>query len=91
MGAKIKCLICGDVIESKSIHEFVECSCENIFIDGGNEYTRFGRRGVEGRSFEWVQACGHPVSSIVSGDDGTNYCGDCAKESWKKKGTKVVI
>lgn len=39
---KIKCLICGDIIESKSIHDLVSCKCESCHIDGGNEYLRFG-------------------------------------------------
>ena len=30
-----------------------------------------------------IQSCGHPRSAIVSGDEGTNYCGECAKESEK--------
>jgi len=39
---KIKCLKCGDVIQSLSVHDFKWCSCRNIFIDGGNEYLRYG-------------------------------------------------
>lgn len=39
---KAKCRLCGDVIESKSVHDFVECTCEEIFVDGGNEYLRRG-------------------------------------------------
>lgn len=37
-----KCKICGDVIESKSVHDFVQCSCGRIFTDGGKEYIRRG-------------------------------------------------
>lgn len=25
---KIKCLICGNIIESKSLHDLVSCKCE---------------------------------------------------------------
>ena len=39
---KIKCLICGDIIESKSVHDFVACKCENCHIDGGKDYLHFG-------------------------------------------------
>ena len=39
---KIKCLICGDIIESKSVHDLVYCKCESCHIDGGNEYLHFG-------------------------------------------------
>lgn len=28
-----------------------------------------------------VQPCSHPASAIVSSSEGTNYCGECAKEA----------
>ena len=37
-----KCRKCGDVIESKSVHDFKWCSCHSIFVDGGMEYIRRG-------------------------------------------------
>lgn len=37
-----KCLKCGDEIESKSVHDFKQCSCKNIFVDGGLDYLRHG-------------------------------------------------
>ncbi len=40
--AKIECLKCGDIIESMFRHDFRWCSCRNIFIDGGNDYLRYG-------------------------------------------------
>ncbi len=33
-----KCLLCGDVVESKHPHDFVACSCGALTVDGGNEY-----------------------------------------------------
>lgn len=42
MGTKLKCNKCGDIIESKSLHDFVPCKCGAIFVDGGAEYLRFG-------------------------------------------------
>ena len=47
-----KCLECEDVIESKHGHDFVRCSCENLFVDGGLDYARRGFR-----SNEWVNLC----------------------------------
>ena len=38
----LKCLSCGDIIESKHLHDFVWCSCKNVFIDGGTSYVRYG-------------------------------------------------
>jgi len=54
MGVKVRCLKCGDVIESKHVHDFKVCSCENIFIDGGNEYVRYGGKALEDGSAEFV-------------------------------------
>lgn len=39
---KIKCLKCGETIESTYRHHYKECSCANIFVDGGDDYLRFG-------------------------------------------------
>jgi hypothetical protein len=41
-GSRIKCLKCGDIIQSMYKHDFVWCSCGNVFVDGGNDYFRFG-------------------------------------------------
>ncbi|HRZ18529.1 MAG TPA: hypothetical protein P5136_00490 [Methanofastidiosum sp.] len=40
---KVKCLSCGEVLESKTRHDFRQCGCENhTFVDGGNDYMRVG-------------------------------------------------
>lgn len=31
---------CGDVIESKSTHDFKFCSCGKVAIDGGRSYLK---------------------------------------------------
>lgn len=36
----IKCVKCGDIIESKSRHDFVTCGCGSVSVDGGNDYLR---------------------------------------------------
>ena len=36
----IKCKKCGDIIYSRATHDFRWCSCENIAIDGGFDYTK---------------------------------------------------
>ena len=38
----IRCKLCGDVIESKHIHDWVQCECGACFVDGGKEYARIG-------------------------------------------------
>jgi hypothetical protein len=39
---RLRCKKCGDVIESKYRHDFVSCKCNAIFVDGGNDYWRYG-------------------------------------------------
>ena len=33
---------CDEVIESKTVHDFVQCPCGKSFVDGGSEYMRLG-------------------------------------------------
>lgn len=37
---RAKCLVCGDVIESKYRHDYVTCSCGNLSVDGGKDYLK---------------------------------------------------
>lgn len=37
---RIRCKLCGDVIESKHVHNFVTCSCGACSVDGGQDYLR---------------------------------------------------
>lgn len=37
---KIKCKKCGDIIESKTHHDFRWCSCKSVAVDGGLDYLR---------------------------------------------------
>lgn len=39
---KCQCRLCGDIIESKHRHDFVQCRCGSIFTDGGTNYLRRG-------------------------------------------------
>ena len=34
------CMTCGDVIESKHVHDFATCSCGAASVDGGSHYLR---------------------------------------------------
>ena len=43
---QIKCLKCGDIIESEHRHDFVTCSCGACSVDGGKDYLR--RSGKHG-------------------------------------------
>ena len=37
---RIKCRICGDIIESTTVHDFKMCSCGACGVDGGHDYLR---------------------------------------------------
>lgn len=43
---RAKCTKCDSIIESKSVHDFVECKCGRIFVDGGLTYQRFGFKEI---------------------------------------------
>ncbi len=36
----IQCKLCGDIIESKGRHSYVQCSCGACAVDGGHDYLR---------------------------------------------------
>ena len=37
-----RCLVCGEIIESKYRNNHVTCSCGNLSVDGGQDYIRRG-------------------------------------------------
>ena len=43
---KCQCRLCGDTIESKHRHDFVQCRCGSIFTDGGTDYIRRGANNL---------------------------------------------
>jgi len=43
---RCKCRQCGDIIESKHRHDFVQCKCGAIFTDGGKDYVRRGYKNA---------------------------------------------
>lgn len=42
MGPEVRCMLCGDVIRSMSVHDFKYCKCGAISVDGGAEYLKIG-------------------------------------------------
>lgn len=86
MPARYKAFCCGDVIESKSQHDFVRCSCKRSFVDGGGAYSRVG----------WTDP-DRPPEMIPRGQCEKNDCYpltphdllDCSKGPpvWRKNGT----
>lgn len=48
----VKCLICNDIVESKSRHDLKSCRCGETFVDGGLLYVRVGSKCWN--SFEYM-------------------------------------
>jgi hypothetical protein len=67
------CNKCDDFIVSKHRHDFVECKCGNIFVDGGQAYLRRGGKGLEDRSYS-------DLSWEIS-DEIYNECADAVQEA----------
>lgn len=38
----LQCQDCGDIIYSRARHDFRNCTCGKIFVDGGFDYCRRG-------------------------------------------------
>ena len=49
----VRCKKCGDIIESKTRHEFQTCTCGNVSVDGGHIYLR--RCFPQGAMGEWYE------------------------------------
>ena len=48
----VRCLTCDETIESKHRHDFVECSCVAIFVDGGLDCARLGGAALASGAWE---------------------------------------
>lgn len=53
-----KCLLCGEILQSKHRHDYRTCSCGNLMVDGGLDYVRRGFK-----TNQWVDMCAHEGDS----------------------------
>ena len=76
------CNKCDEFIFSAHRHDFRECKCGNIFVDGGQEYLRRGGKALEDGSYtdmSWelpddlYRACANAAKEAV--DTGRNVVG----------------
>ena len=76
------CNKCDEFIFSAHRHDFRECKCGNIFVDGGQEYLRRGGKALEDGSYidmswelpeELYRACANAAKEAV--DTGRNVVG----------------
>jgi hypothetical protein len=64
-----QCLRCADIIESKSVHNYVTCSCGNLSVDGGECYLK--RNFKEGMD-SWIDCSVYeevPSYTLVAEED----------------------
>ena len=55
----MRCMLCGDIIESTDRHNYVECKCGACAVDGGHDYLK---RSFSGASPE---ECYEDLSEVV--------------------------
>lgn len=76
------CNKCDEFIFSAHRHDFRECKCGNIFVDGGQEYLRRGGKALEDGSYtdmswelpeELYRACANAAKEAV--ETGRNVVG----------------
>lgn len=60
-----KCKICGDVIESKSIHDYIQCKCGACATDGGLEYVRRSWNPKYGSADDVIEHLICPVGETI--------------------------
>lgn len=39
---RVRCKHCNAIIQSFHRHDFKQCKCGKVFVDGGTDYQRFG-------------------------------------------------
>lgn len=44
---RAKCRLCASIIESVNVHDYVECKCGEIAIDGGDDYHKTYARSYD--------------------------------------------
>ena len=65
----IACPLCKDEIFSMSVHDFRRCKCGKVFVDGGDDYMRFGAEPpAEFKSITRVYKPNHVASHLMSAE-----------------------
>lgn len=70
---KIRCKKCGDVLESKSVHDFKWCSCRAVAVDGGKEYLKRCAKDLD------------DIEDLSEVEQGEPECMDCIYSNWMGK------
>lgn len=75
-----KCRACGDVVESRHRHDWKQCFCGEMFVDGGKDYLRrgYGKKGYIELS-TWGP-CKHEPKEYICIWCGSYVCRGCFDE-----------
>lgn len=63
MRNRAKCRLCKEILESFHRHDYVKCKCDEISIDGGQDYFKAGAKNWE--NFIRIDDDGNEVSVKV--------------------------
>ena len=63
MRNRAKCKLCGNIIESLHPHDWQQCKCGEIFVDGGEDCHRCGAR--DWNNFLRVDDDGNEVVPVI--------------------------
>jgi hypothetical protein len=63
MRNRAKCKLCGDILESFHVHDYVTCKCGEIGIDGGLQYAKCSAR--DWKNFIRIDDNGHEIIPVV--------------------------
>lgn len=64
MRNRAKCKKCNSIIESTYRHDYVRCACGEIFVDGGDDYFRYGASDMT--NFIRLDDEGNPIEQALS-------------------------
>lgn len=68
---RAQCRKCGDVIESRTVHDFRQCKCGAMFVDGGLDYLRRGGDLDKIHELSYNEGEEEPQPDLTLGQEGT--------------------
>lgn len=75
----IRCLKCGEEIESTHRHDFKYCRCRNVFVDGGKDYLRRGYSSLAWQDTSEFEEDKEELVEMVSGGGNESASGKKAQ------------
>lgn len=57
----VRCLSCFQTIVSTHRHDYVTCSCGNVSVDGGNDYSKRSWKPEKSPAQSWTEITTWPI------------------------------